>query len=943
MTKTLDEFYLGVSSVPPATVAYLASLEWITARENLCLVGPARHGQEIAVYSPARVLAAVLRAFDPAETDSRLLVTSRYTFTVDGLHARLETVQLRPLSPVAQRKLQRRQQALTPADRLAERSGLADRALAVSRGNPGLQDLIGLRLVYGEQVGVERAEAAVAGMEAYLRQGDLPADTDVRKFLENLALDTLLQQAGPSNVALLRAATLFAMPVPQPVIEVLAGRIGGSAARLRGLGLLEPYPDPHDPAHPALAADPLAAGRVEPLSIREQAATAAVSTGPLFAAWGGAAPQHRRDVALDLQLTRLALLADDPTVVIACAAEAVAALRDGLATDAFRLGQDAVRLLDRHGFTVPLNLLRQSADAALTSGDGRTGQALLNRAVQQAEAGDEQGISPRDQARVIADQSRHLITRGEPEQAEQLLRHAHQLFTDGGFELEAAAAMGSIADIAYRRGDYEEALRIYREVELPVYERLGDTRSAAVTWGDIADIAYQRGDYEEALRIRREVELPVYEHLGDTRSAALTWGQIADIAHQRGDYEEALRIRREVELPAFERLGDTRSAALTWGSIADIAYRRGDFEEALRIRREVELPVYEGLGDTREAAIAWGNIADIAYQQGDYEEALRIRREVELPVYERLGDTREAAIAWGNIADIAQRQGDFEEALRIRREVQLPAFERLGDTRSATLTWGSIADIAYQQGDYEEALRIRREVELPVYERLRDTREAAIAWGKIADIAYQQGDYEEALRIRREVELPVYERLGDTREAAIAWGGIADIAYQQGDYEEGLRIRREVELPAFERLGDTRSAAVTWGKIADILYEQGDYDEAAALQRKRLDVRQQLGDLDGIAATDWDLAKIDLIQGDYESAIFRLTESFQILSRLQRPEGIAAVGITLGELLIATGRPDLARQVLGDSLVAATKILWTDMVRQINELMNTAVPANEET
>jgi len=42
VTKTLDEFDLGASSVPPATVAYLASLEWITARENLCLVGPAR-------------------------------------------------------------------------------------------------------------------------------------------------------------------------------------------------------------------------------------------------------------------------------------------------------------------------------------------------------------------------------------------------------------------------------------------------------------------------------------------------------------------------------------------------------------------------------------------------------------------------------------------------------------------------------------------------------------------------------------------------------------------------------------------------------------------------------------------------------------------------------------------------------------------------------------
>jgi DNA replication protein DnaC len=45
VTKTLDEFDLGVSSVPPATVAYLASLEWITARENLCLVGPAGTGK----------------------------------------------------------------------------------------------------------------------------------------------------------------------------------------------------------------------------------------------------------------------------------------------------------------------------------------------------------------------------------------------------------------------------------------------------------------------------------------------------------------------------------------------------------------------------------------------------------------------------------------------------------------------------------------------------------------------------------------------------------------------------------------------------------------------------------------------------------------------------------------------------------------------------------
>ena len=45
-------------------------------------------------------------------------------------------------------------------------------------------DLIGLRLVYSSQVDQARAEAAVAGMEAYLQQGDLPADnSDLGEFL----------------------------------------------------------------------------------------------------------------------------------------------------------------------------------------------------------------------------------------------------------------------------------------------------------------------------------------------------------------------------------------------------------------------------------------------------------------------------------------------------------------------------------------------------------------------------------------------------------------------------------------------------------------------------------------------------------------------------------------------------------------------------------------
>ena len=45
VTKTLEQFQVGLSSVPQQTFDYLASLEWLRARENPCLLGPAGTGK----------------------------------------------------------------------------------------------------------------------------------------------------------------------------------------------------------------------------------------------------------------------------------------------------------------------------------------------------------------------------------------------------------------------------------------------------------------------------------------------------------------------------------------------------------------------------------------------------------------------------------------------------------------------------------------------------------------------------------------------------------------------------------------------------------------------------------------------------------------------------------------------------------------------------------
>ncbi|HEY1931200.1 MAG TPA: hypothetical protein VGG99_04245 [Acetobacteraceae bacterium] len=322
-----------------------------------------------------------------------------------------------------------------------------------------------------------------------------------------------------------------------------------------------------------------------------------------------------------------------------------------------------------------------------------------------------------------------------------------------GFALE-------MGDLAASLGRVAEAESAYREAVAAAT----DEHSRAVTMGRIADILQVRGALDEALRIRREEELPVYERLGDVRSRALTMGRIADILQARGALDEALRIHREELLPVFERLGDVRSRAVTMGKIADILQARGALDEALRIRREEELPVYERLGDVRERAVTMGKIADILQARGALNEALRIRREEELPVYERLGDVRARAVTMGKIADILEARGALDEALRIRREEELPVFERLGDVRERAVTLHKVAEALIAAGGLDDArapeIHAAATEALAIARRLKFADGVAYTGTLLAQILVRAGRIDEALPILDEAEAG-FATLGD--------------------------------------------------------------------------------------------------------------------------------------------------------------------------------------
>lgn len=105
MLKTIEEFDLAASSIPAPTWAYLTSLEWIRATENLCLVGPAGTGKShtLIALGHAAVLAGhrvrYFAAADLVETLYRGLADNSVGRVIDTLSATTSSPSTRSASP----------------------------------------------------------------------------------------------------------------------------------------------------------------------------------------------------------------------------------------------------------------------------------------------------------------------------------------------------------------------------------------------------------------------------------------------------------------------------------------------------------------------------------------------------------------------------------------------------------------------------------------------------------------------------------------------------------------------------------------------------------------------------------------------------------------------------------------------------------------------------
>ena len=338
----------------------------------------------------------------------------------------------------------------------------------------------------------------------------------------------------------------------------------------------------------------------------------------------------------------------------------------------------------------------------------------------QAEAKD-----PLDQAQAITEQARRLITRGELQQAEQLLRHARELFAAEGAERKAAMTMGLIADIALARGDDNEALRILREIQLSTFEHFEDPVAA-------------RDLYAQMLPVEERVRGP--EHL-DTLAARFQlarWtGEAGDPVAARDLYAELLQVRSRVLGPEHLATLVTRFELARWtGEAGDPVAARDLYAVLLRVEERVRGPEDPSTLVTRFELARWtGEAGDPVAARGQYAELLPIIAQAR-----GLGHPDTLA-TWSNVARWTGEGGDpvaardlYAELLQVRSRVLGPEHLATLVTRFQLARWtGEAGDPVAARDLYAELLHVEERVRGPEDLSTLVTRYELVRWSRVAD------------------------------------------------------------------------------------------------------------------------------------------------------------------------------------------------------------------
>ncbi len=170
-----------------------------------------------------------------------------------------------------------------------------------------------------------------------------------------------------------------------------------------------------------------------------------------------------------------------------------------------------------------------------------------------------------------------------------------------------------LGNLAKRRGDGEEALRLYLE-GLSVLRELEDPKGIVVALNNLSTLYIERGDFQQALPLLEE-SISLKRELGDQRGLAVSLMNQGEVRKAQGQYAQAMALTED-GLAIFQSLGDSQGEALAYNNVGEIAEAGGDDSRAVEAYTQ-SLAVYRRIEDRPGTAMTLKHLGELYTRQGD--------------------------------------------------------------------------------------------------------------------------------------------------------------------------------------------------------------------------------------------------------------------------------------------------------------------------------------
>jgi len=392
-----------------------------------------------------------------------------------------------------------------------------------------------------------------------------------------------------------------------------------------------------------------------------------------------------------------------------------------------------------------------------------------------------------------------------------LSQYLTNLYLESGDRQKLAVCLGYQGESHRTRGEFDEAMRLYKEQERMCRE-LGDKAGLSNSLCSQGNIHQARGKLDEAMRLYKEDEQLRHE-LGHKAGLSSSLGNQGIIHYSRGELDEAMRLYKEQERICRE-IGDKAGLSHSLGNQGMIHRTRGQFDEAMRLYKEDERICRE-LGHKARLSGNLGNQGILHYFRGELEEAMLLYKEMEILCRE-LDYKLYLASSLVNQGIIHQTRGEIDEAMGMYEEVEHICRE-IGDKRGLSSSLCNQGNIHFERGELDEALRLHKEVEA-ICREIGDKEELSRSLANQGNIYEDRGQLDEAMRVYKECQ-HICREVGNKRELSGSLAFEGSILAKKGKKTEGLLLAEEAYRMALEH-GHDQVAETVVKPIVDSIRSQ---------------------------------------------------------------------------------------------------------------------------